>query len=166
MGSPREVSGKTQAAVGGMVQVNEPNLYTPPTGAWLYVMMTAADYNRFKVGKSINDPLDRRGTFRTADPFLALQGAFFIPAQMVDISTIEAYVKRNFRKRGLGIDHYTESTSEWFRGSGAWAIEQIVELLCNYTGQKEIGWGYEIHQDRITLLYEEALGFLFNRSYW
>ena len=148
------------------MQVNEPNLYTPPTGAWLYVMMTAADYNRFKVGKSINDPLDRRGTFRTADPFLALQGAFFIPAQMVDISTIEAYVKRNFRKRGLGIDHYTESTSEWFRGSGAWAIEQIVELLCNYTGQKEIGWGYEIHQDRITLLYEEALVFLFNRSYW
>ncbi len=149
-----------------MMQVNEPAFYTPPTGAWLYVMMTAADYKRFKVGKSINDPLDRRGTFRTADPYLALEGAFFIPAQMGDISTIETYVKRNFRQRGLGIDHYSETSSEWFQGSAAWAIEQIVELLCDYTGQEEIGWGYQIHQDRITLLFEEGLGILFNRSQW
>lgn len=148
------------------MQENEPVFYTQPNGAWLYVMMTAADYKRFKVGKSINDPLDRRGTFRTADPYLALQGAFFIPAQMGDISTIEAYVKHNFRQRGLGIDHYSENPSEWFKGSGGWAIEQIIELLCNYTGQEEIRYGYEIHQDRITLLFEEALGFMFNRSQW
>lgn len=148
------------------MRVNEPVFYKPPTGAWLYVMMTAENYERFKVGKSINDPLDRRATFRTADPYLALAGAFFIPAQMGDISTIEAYVKHNFRQSGLGIDHYSDKPSEWFKGSGAWAIEQIVELLCNYTGQEEIYWGYEIHQDRITLLFEEALGFLFNRSQW
>jgi len=80
------------------------------------------------------------------------------------ISMTETYIKRNFRQRGLGIDHYSENPSEWFKGSGGWAIEQIVELLCNYTGHEEIGWGYEIHQDRITLLYEEALGFMFNRS--
>lgn len=148
------------------MQVNEPDEYHPPSGGWLYVMMTAADYKRFKVGKSINDPLDRRATFRTADPYLALSGAFFIPAKMGDVSIIETYVKHYFMQQGLGIAHYSENASEWFKGSGTWAVERIAELLCNYTGQDEIGWGYQIQHDRITLLFEEALGFMFNRSQW
>lgn len=90
-------------------------------GGWIYVLMTSSDYQRFKVGLTINNPMLRVKQLRTGDPLIGLQVAYFIPYSLGKLSEIETYIhsrldgRMNFHGGGL---------SEWFKGEpqDAWAL--------------------------------------------
>lgn len=45
-------------------------------GGWIYVLMTASDYSRYKVGFTKHDPMLRLRQLRTGDPKIGFEVAF------------------------------------------------------------------------------------------
>jgi hypothetical protein len=122
-------------------------------GGWIYVMMTSSNYNRFKVGRTNGNPLDRAKKLRTGDPGIDLQTAYFIPALHGKLSKIEAALHREFGQR---ISFHDETTSEWFYGNAKWACVLIEGLFEDWVGQPVTGM-HMVCQDRICRAYAEDL---------
>lgn len=87
-------------------------------GAWIYVIATSSAYERFKIGRTIRNPLDRAKQLRTGDPGLALEAAYFVPSLYGQLSNLEAAVHAEFGQR---IAFHDGSPSEWFVGTAKWA---------------------------------------------
>lgn len=86
-------------------------------GGWVYIMVTAADRGRYKLGLTRNIPLEPNGRYkngRTFDPSLSLQVAYFVPTSFIPLSKLEAYLKRICERRIQFIDE--DGPSEWFGG--------------------------------------------------
>ena len=118
-------------------------------GGWIYVLMTSSDYNRFKVGRTIGNPLDRAKRLRTGDPGIALEAAYFVPNSHGKLSQMEAAVHREFPGR---ITFHDETISEWFPGSAQWACEWIESVFADSLSSM-----YMFGQDRICRAYEADL---------
>ncbi len=121
-------------------------------GGWIYVVMTSSDYNRFKIGRTRNNPLARLKTLRTGDPYVAVEAAYFVPASRERLSKLEAAIHREFGGR---IRFHDESLSEWFPGSAKWACEWIECLFAGWW--EEVASVYMLDQDRICKAYESDL---------
>jgi len=92
-------------------------------GSWIYVLMSGTDIDRFKVGKTINHPVERLKHLRTGDPTLALQVAYFVPASLnIKLGTLESALHQQLTASVGRIYFYDESISEWFYGDArnAW----------------------------------------------
>lgn len=121
-------------------------------GGWIYVMMTSSDYNRFKVGRTNGNPLDRAKKLRTGDPGIALLAAYFVPASHENLPQIEAAIHHEFGGR---ISFHDEGISEWFHGSARWACEWIESMFEGWYGP--IASMHMFGQGRICRAYEDDL---------
>jgi len=102
-------------------------------GGWIYVMMTSSNYNRFKLGRTKGNPLQRHKGIRTGDPGLALQAAYFIPASHgLKLSKVENALHREFEAR---IPFLDGALSEWFIGNPKIACEWIEYVLGEWKDQ-------------------------------
>lgn len=105
-------------------------------GGWIYVLMSGSDINRFKVGKTINHPVERLKELRTGDPTLALQVAYFVP-NLLDfkLRSIESAIHHQLAATVGRLSFYDETISEWFHGDArnAWLeLDMILEEF-NFT---------------------------------
>ncbi len=123
-------------------------------GGWIYVIMTSADYRRFKVGRTIRNPMTRFKTLRTADPCLGLQLAYFIPSSLGDLPRVEADIHRNLNRR---IEFHDEATSEWFKGDMEAAIEWIEFLFSEWWGNGIVSDWFRPDLRQVSRVYEEGL---------
>lgn len=100
-------------------------------GSWIYVLMSGTDINRFKVGKTINHPVERLKHLRTGDPTLALQVAYFVPALLgIPLGGLESAIHQHFTESHGRLSFYDETLSEWFNGDArdAWReLDMIME---------------------------------------
>ncbi|MDW7788765.1 GIY-YIG nuclease family protein [Morganella morganii] len=111
------------------------NDYWINEGSWIYVIMTGDNINRYKVGRTKNNPMLRVNQLRTGDPYLALQLAYFIPSSLTTkTSILEAAIHKQLESP---ISFYGEKKSEWFNGDArdVWnEIDFIFESLgCEVT---------------------------------
>ncbi len=121
-------------------------------GAWIYVMMTSSNYNRFKVGRTRGNPLDRAKQLRTGDPYLAIEAAYFVPAAHGQLSRIERAVHGELPGR---IAFYDGSPSEWFHGTAAWACNWIETIFEEWW--TPVGGAHRIGTDTVAKAYEDDL---------
>ncbi len=102
-------------------------------GGWIYVFMSASDYDRFKVGMTINNPLKRLNQLRTGDPTLDFQVAYFIPSALNwNLSELENHIHKELQAGSGRINFFNETPSEWFLGDcrNAWMeLDVIFENL-------------------------------------
>lgn len=102
-------------------------------GGWIYVFMSASDYNRFKVGMTINNPLIRLNNLRTGDPTLDFQVAYFIPSTLNwNLFELENHIHKELEAGSGRINFFNEKPSEWFIGDcrNAWfELDVIFENL-------------------------------------
>lgn len=100
-------------------------------GGWIYVLMSGTDINRFKVGKTINHPVERLKQLRTGDPTLALQVAYFVPTLLgISLGGLESAIHHELTESMGRISFYDETFSEWFNGDArdAWSeLDMIFE---------------------------------------
>lgn len=132
-------------------------------GGWIYIMMTAADLHRYKLGLTRNNPLELDGRHkkgRTFDPFLCLEVAYFVPTSFMALSTLEAYLKRICQRRIEFIDE--DGFSEWFRGTVRDAQLWLESELQTMFGQ-DIADVSQFGQGRICRAYASDLIDLFPR---
>lgn len=128
-------------------------------GAWIYVMMTSSDYNRFKVGRTRDNPLNRVRHLRTGDPYLALEAAYFVPTAHGHLSRIESAIHGELTGR---IAFYDGSPSEWFRGTAVSACEWIESTFEGWW--EPISGAHRIGTGTVVKAYEEDLLFLYRLS--
>lgn len=83
-------------------------------GGWIYVLMTASDYNRYKVGLTTKNPLLRYKKLRTGDPKLGLEVAYYIPNSLG--SKLRTLENELHKALGPSISFFDEGPSEWFSG--------------------------------------------------
>jgi DNA mismatch repair enzyme (predicted ATPase) len=122
-------------------------------GGWIYVMMSSSDYNRFKVGKTTLNPVDRWKGLRTADPTLGFLAAYFVPDSVGPLSTIEADMHSRLEGR---IRFFDESKSEWFTGTAEWACGFLDDLFEDWMDQPVARMArFDTH--RVCRAYEEDL---------
>ncbi|GKX51547.1 GIY-YIG nuclease family protein [Budvicia aquatica] len=99
-------------------------------GGWIYVFMTASDYNRYKVGLTRNNPMLRLNQLKTADPMIAFQVAYFIPNSLdVKLSVIEKMIHQEL---GVPVFFWNEEPSEWFYGEprDVWSkLDDLFEMF-------------------------------------
>lgn len=127
-------------------------------GGWIYVVMTSSDYNRFKLGRTIGNPISRFKTLRTGDPRLGIEVAYFIPASFAEkLSRMEADLRRELGPR---ISFHDENGSEWHRGSAKDAA-QLVECLLEGWSDQPIASIHLFGKNRICRAYEEDLATLY-----
>ncbi|WP_080414519.1 GIY-YIG nuclease family protein [Burkholderia ubonensis] len=81
----------------------------PPGTAVLFSISDTKDYNRFKIGRTTNNPLTRLKTLRTGDPYVAVEAAYFVAASRERLSQLEAAIHREFGGR---IRFHDEGLSE------------------------------------------------------
>lgn len=122
-------------------------------GGWIYVLMTSSDYNRFKVGRTVGNPLLRLRNLRTGDPKLDLQAAYFLPRKYGQLSRIEWSLQKEF---GTPINFHDEGESEWFTGSAKAACGWIDEVLYGWADSPLYGLSM-FDTQRICKTYEEDL---------
>ncbi len=92
-------------------------------GGWIYVLMTASDYNRYKVGLTTNNPLLRYKTLRTGDPTLGFEVAYYIPNSLgVTLSSLESALHKEL---GPSINFFDDGPSEWFSGYPGCAFTKL-----------------------------------------
>jgi hypothetical protein len=127
------------------------------SGGWIYVMMTSSNYNRFKVGRTAGNPVDRAKQLRTGDPGVALQAAYFVPAFHGALSRVEADLRLEFGGR---ISFHDESMSEWFHGSAEWACQWIESVFEEWFGAP-VACMHMFGQDRVCRAYEEDLRYFY-----
>ncbi|MFJ1467737.1 GIY-YIG nuclease family protein [Massilia orientalis] len=123
-------------------------------GGWIYVIMTSSDYNRYKIGRTNGNPMDRVKKLRTGDPGVDLQAAYFIPASHGKLSQVEAALHREFEPR---ISFHDETVSEWFRGDAKRACEWMEYLLGEWKGQPVTFGLYLLGEGRICRAFEDDL---------
>ncbi|OAS90030.1 hypothetical protein A6I77_23295 [Achromobacter xylosoxidans] len=128
-------------------------------GGWIYVLGTTADYQRFKIGKSTN-PLKRFKDLRTADPYLAIEAAYFVPTSKGRLSAVETAIHRQFPER---IRFHDDEEGEWFSGTPKMACEWMECLFADWFGE-DAASVYMLDQDRICKAYEEDLEAIFMRK--
>lgn len=103
-------------------------------GGWVYVLMTPSDYNRFKVGRTKRNPMDRLEELRTSDPYLSLHVGFYIPPSLPGkLSRWEKHVHNFFESCRIGFIDESGEVSEWFHGSPAQAAFEIECLFEDVT---------------------------------
>lgn len=122
-------------------------------GGWIYVMMTSTDYNRFKVGRTKGNPLDRAKTLRTGDPGVGLLAAYFVPASLGKLSQLEAAIHRQLEQR---IAFHDEANSEWFSGTANLACQWIEGMFQDWCGEP-VTTMHMLGQSRICRAYENDL---------
>ncbi|EOW6411123.1 MULTISPECIES: GIY-YIG nuclease family protein [Cronobacter] len=92
-------------------------------GGWIYVLMSGTDIYRYKVGKTINHPVERFLQLRTGDPTLALQVAYFVPVLVgFKLRSLENAIHHQLAAAVGRISCYDDTISEWFHGDArnAW----------------------------------------------
>ncbi|MEQ4693278.1 GIY-YIG nuclease family protein [Providencia manganoxydans] len=129
-------------------------------GGWIYVFMSGTDNNRFKVGKTINNPFIRLNQLRTGDPTLDFQVAYFIPSSLNwDLSKLENHIHKEL-EAGIGrINFYNDQPSEWFRADcrDAWfELDVIFENL-----EVEVTDYFDPDAKKIVRFWEENLRSLY-----
>ena len=94
-------------------------------GGWIYIFMTSSDYNRFKVGRTKNNPMIRLKNLKTGDPNLGLLVAYFVPEYLSLLPILE---KEIHKQLGESLMFHNESFSEWFSGeaSESWRKLEII----------------------------------------
>lgn len=130
------------------------------SGGWIYVLMSSADYDRFKVGRTSDNPLVRFKTLRTGDPSLGLETAYFIPTRTEKLSIVEAEI--HSRLADDRIAFHDEADSEWFRGSAKQACEWLEVMFSAWWGQPVVDT-YLLGQGRVCRAYESDLENLYKR---
>lgn len=86
-----------------------------PPGGWIYIIMTASDYDRVKIGKSRNAPMVRTNNLKTGDPNIALGYVYFVPDTVVDFSILEKLIHQALDDTRVPFME-TGGKSEWFYG--------------------------------------------------
>jgi hypothetical protein len=129
-------------------------------GGWIYVLGTSADYQRFKIGKSKN-PLKRFKSLRTADPYLAIEAAYFIPTSRGRLSAVETAIHHRFP--GRIHFHDDEELGEWFTGTPKMACDWMEGLFAEWFGE-DVASVYMLDQDRICKAYEEDIESIFGHK--
>jgi hypothetical protein len=124
------------------------------TGGWIYVLMTSADYGRYKVGRTIGSPLVRFKALRTADPKLGLEIAYFVPSSFDELSRVEAALHRNLVGR---MTFHDEVPSEWFAGDVKAATEWIECLFAEWWGDGVVSDWFRPDLKQISRVYEGDL---------
>lgn len=119
--------------------------------------MTASDYNRYKVGLTINNPLLRYKKLRTGDPTLGFEVAYYIPNSLgISLSSLESALHNNL---GPCVNFFDEGASEWFYGNPrhVWKNLEIIfeEFGFEVTDYLQPG------ESKIVRFWEEALTSLF-----
>lgn len=98
---------------------------------WIYVLMSASNIDRFKVGKTKNHPVARLKQLRTGDPTLALQVAYFVPSLLnITLSGLESHIHQSLTESHGRLNFFDETSSEWFAGDvrDAWSeLDMIIE---------------------------------------
>jgi len=89
-------------------------------------MATSSDYNRFKLGRTVRNPLDRAKQLRTGDPGLGLEAAYFVPTSHGRLSRVEAAVHCEMGRR---IPFHDGTRSEWFAGTAEWGFEWLESIF-------------------------------------
>lgn len=93
--------------------------------------MSGTDIDRFKVGKTINHPVERLKQLRTGDPTLALQVAYFVPTLLdIPLGGLESAIHQQLAESKGRLSFYDETFSEWFNGDArdAWSeLDMILE---------------------------------------
>ncbi|EJG0884883.1 GIY-YIG nuclease family protein [Vibrio parahaemolyticus] len=86
---------------------------------WIYVLMTPSDYNRVKIGKTINNPLLRLRNLKTGDPYLSLQVAYFIPPHFgLNLKGVEDLIHNALAQSRIPFlddEDQLYKRSEWFQ---------------------------------------------------
>ncbi|HHQ4522829.1 TPA: GIY-YIG nuclease family protein [Aeromonas veronii] len=103
-------------------------------GGWIYVLMTASDYDRYKVGLTINNPLLRYKKLRTGDPRLGLEVAYYIPNSLG--LTLRSLENKLHKVLGPSINFFDEVPSEWFSGEPRDAYTKLESCF--------EGWGFDV----------------------
>ena len=124
------------------------------TGGWIYVIMTSADYRRFKVGRTSGNPLVRFKALRTADPCLGLYVTYFVPSSLGELSRVEANIHRNLERR---ITFHDDTVSEWFKGDMGAAIEWIECLFAEWWGDSVVYGCFRPDLRQVSRVYEGDL---------
>lgn len=130
-------------------------------GGWIYIFFTSENYDRCKIGKTINNPLVRFRNLRTGDPFLALRVAYFIPEKFGSIYDFENNIHFEFQDHR--IETYEETNSEWFTISAEDAelwIDGYLEDWCN----QKLQISYGVHEGALTKMYESDIKSIFERT--
>ena len=127
-------------------------------GGWIYLLMTSANYQRYKVGRTNQNPLIRFKQLRTADPCLDFEVAYFIPTSLGELSKVEAEIHRHLERR---ISFHDEKASEWFKGDVKVASELIEGFFENWWGCNIVTDCFRPNACNVLRAYEERLNFMY-----
>jgi hypothetical protein len=123
-------------------------------GSWIYVLISSQDYTRCKIGRTGGNPLIRYRHLRTADPFLGLVVAYYIPNFVGSVSSLEASIHNQFQDQR--IDNHDEGKTEWFRIEYS-QVEMLIDgMLENWCNQK-VHYFSGLHPDKLCKLYESDI---------
>ena len=123
-------------------------------GGWIYLLLSSQDYTRCKIGRTSGNPLVRYRQLRTADPFLGLVVAYFIPNFVGLVSSFEALIHNEFQDHRI-INH-EEGKTEWFRIEYSQAEKLIDGMLEDWCSQK-VHYFSCLHPDKLCKLYESDI---------
>lgn len=122
-------------------------------GGWIYVLMTASDYNRYKVGLTIDNPLLRYKKLRTGDPTLGFEVAYYIPNSLgISLSSLENALHKELGPR---VNFFDEVSSEWFYGNPRHAWQNL-EMIFEEFGFEVTDW-FQPGENKVVRFWEEAL---------
>lgn len=125
-------------------------------GGWIYVFMTSSDYQRYKVGLTMNNPILRLNQLKTGDPLIGFEVAYFIPDALGKLSTIETEIHKQL---GEPIKFHNGEPSEWFVGDPqeAWILLDAVFQLLGY----EVTDYFQPNTSKVVRFWEENLNFFY-----
>ncbi len=123
-------------------------------GGWIYILLSSQDYTRCKIGRTSGNPLVRYRQLRTADPFLGLTVAYYIPNSFGLVSTFEKLIHSEFKD--LKIINHDEGRTEWFRIKYSDAEKLIDGMLEDWCKQK-VHYSSCLHPDKLCKLYESDI---------
>lgn len=123
-------------------------------GGWIYVLLSSQDYTRCKIGRTSGNPLVRYKQLRTADPFLGLVVAYYIPNSFGSVNLFEKLIHDEFKDHRI-INH-DEGKTEWFRIEYSQAENLIDGMLEDWCNHKIYYFGC-LHLDKLCKLYESDI---------
>jgi hypothetical protein len=123
-------------------------------GSWIYVLLSSQDYTRCKIGRTSGNPLIRYRQLRTADPFLGLVVAYYIPNSVGSASSLEASIHYEFQDQR--IENHNDGRTEWFRIKYSQAEMLIDGMLEDWCNQQFHNFG-TLHPDKLCKLYESDI---------
>jgi|GEM_PF-5013016 len=90
-----------------------------PAGGWIYVIMTASDFDRVKIGKSRSFPFKRANNLKTGDPNID---------SVMNFTDLETLIHQEFDYIRIKFND-TGAKSEWFSGYISDIVFQINDFL-------------------------------------